>query len=289
MAQALILCRFIQFASAMLMWGIGVFRFGLASADLRIWPDWPGRVWSGLVGLNVASTVIWLTLEAGEAGDGWVDTINPDTVWALLGETAFGHVWLMRLALAAAMIGALVMNRPVMLSVLAAGNLASLALVGHAAMHEGWIGLVQRANQMVHLLAAGFWIGGLPALLSCLAALARPNQRQQAARALARFSGYGHLAVALVLLSGVVNVGLILGVGLPDLSSPYQRWLAAKIGLVALMVAIALCNRYVFVPRMSRGNGRAAVRAIALATVAEIVLGAAVLAMVSAFATFDPV
>ncbi len=289
MAQALILCRFMQFASAMLLWGIGAFRVGLASADLRIWPNWPGRIWSGLVGLNLASTVIWLMLEAGEAGDGWVETLSPDTIWALLRETAFGHVWLLRLVVAAALVASLVMRWPVALTVLAAGNLASLALVGHAAMHEGWIGLAQRANQMVHLLAAGFWIGSLPALLSCLPALARPDQRQQATRALTQFSGFGHLAVALVLLTGVANVGLILGAHLPTLGSPYRVMLAVKVGLVAVMVAIALCNRYVFVPRLSRGKGDAALRAIAVATVVEIILGAAVLALVSAFATFDPV
>ncbi|OIQ68456.1 inner membrane protein YebZ [mine drainage metagenome] len=95
--------------------------------------------------------------------------------------------------------------------------------------------------------------------------------------------------MALVLLTGVANVGLILGAHLPTLGSPYRVMLAVKVGLVAVMVAIALCNRYVFVPRLSRGKGDAALRAIAVATVVEIILGAAVLALVSAFATFDPV
>ena len=59
-----------------------------------------------------------------------------------------------------------------------------------------------------------------------------------------------------------------------------------KILTVTAMVMLALYNRYRLVPRPSLGP----IAALALKrnTVIEIVLGGAVLALVSAFATFEP-
>jgi putative copper export protein len=52
------------------------------------------------------------------------------------------------------------------------------------------------------------------------------------------------------------------------------------------MMTIALVNRYVTVPRLFKGP--AAFRGLVAGTIAEIVIGATVIALVSAFATFDP-
>lgn len=74
--------------------------------------------------------------------------------------------------------------------------------------------------------------------------------------ALRRFSMAGHLAVALVIATGAANTALILGKLPVNQTSPYQLLLAAKIILVFAMSAIALINRYVFVPQLVRGpNG----------------------------------
>ncbi len=48
------------------------------------------------------------------------------------------------------------------------------------------------------------------------------------------------------------------------------------------MLSIALLNRYVLTPRL-------AVRGLVIGTSAELLLGAAIVALVSAFATYDPV
>lgn len=60
-----------------------------------------------------------------------------------------------------------------------------------------------------------------------------------------------------------------------------------KSALVALMVVIALANRYLLVPGLAT-NGRRAERLLVRTTQAEIVLGALVLAAVSLFATWEP-
>ena len=62
--------------------------------------------------------------------------------------------------------------------------------------------------------------------------------------------------------------------------------LAAKLVLVATMVALALVNRYVLAPRL-KADGPAR-RALMQSCVAEVVLGAAVVALVSLFGLLDP-
>ena len=240
---------------------------------------------AALVLVLVASGFAWFGLEAGNAGSGWADVSNPAMWAALAGGTSFGQVWIWHLAVSLALLIALVLPRDIGRSALLTGSAAlliSLGLVGHAAMQQGAIGWEHRINHMLHLLAAGFWVGALPPLLACLLALRVPQRRDEATATLARFSGLGHAAVAVTLLTGILNTGLTLG-GLPtDFGSPYQALLALKIGLVAVMLSIALLNRYVLTPRL-------ALRGLIIGTSAELLLGAAIIALVSAFATYDPV
>ena len=51
--------------------------------------------------------------------------------------------------------------------------LASLGLVGHAAMQTGAEGVLHRMNHAVHLLTAGAWLGGLIPFAMCLRAYER--------------------------------------------------------------------------------------------------------------------
>lgn len=263
MDGALIAVRFLHYGAAMLLWG--QLAYGGA-------PKGRGALW----GLMMVTGVLWLMLEAGVAGDGWPSVTDPATIRALLADTAVGQAWAMHLALVALLGPALQYGNRA--PALAGAALASLALVGHAAMDDGLLGMAHRTNAALHLLAAGYWVGALPFVLLGL------RSGDEGPR-LMRFSRRGHLAVAVVLLTGVANALLILH-HLPDsLHSPYQRLLIAKIAVVAVMVGLALVNRYVFVPRLARG-GLAGLRR---GTLAEIVLGALALGLVSVFATFDPV
>ena len=137
------------------------------------------------------------------------------------------------------------------------------------------------------VLAAAMWVGALVPLWVCLRLGRKATHEADLATVLRRFSGSGHMAVALVLLSGIVDTYLVLGHAPLDFSSPYQTLLAAKIALVGFMVLIAIVNRYVVVPRQARGES-SGLRMLVRGTIAEIVLGGGVIALVSAFATFDP-
>ena len=69
--------------------------------------------------------------------------------------------------------------------------LVSPAFIGHAAMHEGTLGALHRANHAVHLLAAGYWFGCPAPLLVCLRYLQPPQWRSDAITTLIRFA-LGH-------------------------------------------------------------------------------------------------
>ena len=291
MDAALALCRLLHFAAAMLAFGAAGFAWALAPRRLAQALTPPVRRMVGAAILVAAATApIWLALEAGQMGEGWRDSLDPGAIGAVAFDTAFGRVWLWRMALALLLVGALAIGRhdrwpPV---TLAAGLfLASLGLVGHAAMIAGPAGVADRINHAVHLLCAGAWLGGLPPLILCLRRDADAGLRAEVGVALRRFSTMGQAVVALVVATGAVNAALTLEVWRIDLSSPYQALLAAKIAAVAAMIALAAINRYVFVPRL-KARRADALRAIARNSLAEIGLGIAALALVSVFAMLAP-
>ena len=98
--------------------------------------------------------------------------INADTVGLVLGKTEFGRLWILRFVLAMAL-GALLLSigrsaneqRRLRIAVgavlVAAAYLASLAWAGHAAAGQGSGRYVQIVSDVVHLLAAGGWLGAL--------------------------------------------------------------------------------------------------------------------------------
>jgi putative copper resistance protein D len=192
------------------------------------------------------------------------------------------------LAMALAVTAAVPEHRRVAATAIAAGFvLASLALTGHAVMHQGWLRLAQMANDALHVLAGGAWIGALIPLAVILRDFERPDRRLDAALALRRFSFAGHIPVALVVCTGAINTALILGRWPMEWTSPYQALLAAKIGLVALMTGIAIANRYGLVRRMKFAPA-ASIRMLANASMLELGLSLGVLALVSVLGTLQP-
>src|SRR3546814_16590590 len=83
-------------------------------------------------------------------------------------------------------------------------------------MDQGSIGWVHLSADIVHLLAAGAWIAAILALGTLLLRAHRSMVRDDAEhlhRALARFATVGTLAVALLVVTGLVNSWLLVGIG----------------------------------------------------------------------------
>ncbi|XBS68324.1 copper homeostasis membrane protein CopD [Acerihabitans sp. KWT182] len=283
--------RYIHVAAVMQLFGITLFSEYLAPAALR--QSLRGafaRTVRILAKFSLLTAAIVLALQSGQMGQGWSDTLRP-SVWLAVLHTDFGTVWGWHIsfALAAVLISGranLPPWRQRLLLAAASALLLTLALTGHTAMSLGLRGILQRINQIVHLFSAAWWLGCLVPLLWCLPLL-RQTAREDAMRALIRFSQSAHGAVALVILTGIINGYLILGQWPPDLSSLYQRMLMIKIAVVVVMVLLAVTNRYRVVPMMSRHPSRA-VHYLTILTLAELVLGNAVLILVSIFATLEP-
>jgi len=290
MEAALALCRLVHFAAAMTLFGATSFVVALAPPDLaRALTPATRAIAAAAIPIAALSALIWLALESASMAGDWSAFVDPQGIGAVLTDTAFGAVWLLRLFVAAALLVALALGQSgptLALVVSAALQLASLGLVGHAAMQTGAIGALHRANDVLHLLAAAAWFGGLPMFALSLKAYRNPSLSAGAASAMRRFSLWGQLDVALIVLTGIVNVALTSGLGALAPTTPYRMLLAVKLVVVATMIALALFNRYVLSPRLTRDG--LAQRALTRNCVAEIVLGAAVVALVSLFGLLDP-
>lgn len=155
-------------------------------------------------------------------------------------------------------------------------------MTGHAAASDGVAGLLCQANDGLHLIVAGAWLGALPYVLTLLPRLGEPETKA----ILIRYSGEGHLWVSIVLVTGLIATLWIFG-GLPlDWSVRYQLLWTLKVAITIAMIGLAIRNRCYLVPRL--GEGPEALTAIARATRAEIALGLAAVALVAWFGTLEP-
>ncbi|HCD5408168.1 TPA: copper homeostasis membrane protein CopD [Klebsiella oxytoca] len=279
--------RFIHFISLIVAFGCVLYGTWWAPVTLRrlmMQRFYP--LMRHLLLASALSALLMLMAQGGLMGSGWPDVWQP-AIWQAVAGTQFGSVWIWLILLALVAL-AVVWLKPRrsgrLLLVLFCAQLLLLAGVGHAAINDGWLGIVQRTNHAIHLFCVASWVGGLLPFIYCIR-LAHGRWRQAAISTMMRFSRYGHLAVAGAIASGAVNALLIQG-GLIS-ASPWGHMLLLKCALVAAMVVIALVNRYVLVPRMSAGGTRAE-QLIVRTTQIEIALGALALFAVSLFATWEP-
>lgn len=228
--------------------------------------------------------------------------VDRTAVGALLGGGAIGTAWVVRMA-ALAIAGGLalaVADRAWSLSLImtaAAVSLATLAWTGHGAMDEAAAGWIHLVADILHLVAAGAWVG---ALFGLLLLLARPVERVDVAhlrlthRALHGFGGIGTVVVAVVVVTGLVNSWLLVG---PDQvrglgASLYGRLLLAKLALFVGMLALASLNRYRLTPAfeqsIARDDHRGALVSLRLSLGVETACIVVILALVAWLGTLAP-
>jgi copper resistance protein D len=287
---ALALCRFAHFMAAMLTFGASAYLWLYASERLMVALSPVVRRLAFVASLvALVTAIVWLALESASMADDWSAALDPGAIGAVLTDTAFGHAWAAHLVLAAALVAVVAFGpraRWAATAIASAALLASLGLVGHAAMQTGAEGVLHRANHAVHLLTTGAWIGGLVPFAMCLRAFQRDDLRRDAVQAMMSFSFWGQFMVAAIVLTGIVNIALTSGRPPIPPTTPYRALLVAKIIIVGIMISLAVFNRFVLTPRL-----KASARALAVlrsTSAAEIALGSLVVALVSAFALLDP-
>jgi putative copper resistance protein D len=248
------------------------------------------------------SGILWLLFTVANMTGTLSDALDWTTLWSVVSETAFGQLWTARLALIAVLVG-LVEFQPAFLTrrqrlivpMLSAAVLASLAGVGHTQDNEGMSRAVQIGADSAHLLGAGAWLGGLLPLAFILE-MARPLSSKDdgldVGDVLLRFSGMGLVAVAVLAGTGLLNSLFLVGSFANLVQTPYGQLLLVKLSLFTGMVSLAALNRYWLVPSLM-GNTAAGQPASTLArlqwhVIGEQVLGLLVVLIVSALGTMEP-
>jgi putative copper resistance protein D len=238
----LALARGSYFAATLLLFGSCAFTYLLRARLPMILPlcDAPLR-WFLLL-LALASGCAWLGLAAAAMAD----AMDQHVVVAAATDTLFGQFFLARMAALTSLGLLMALGRGRAATVL----LAALALVLPAATsHAAAAGpagfaAIGAITDAVHLLTAGFWIGGLTVLL-LLFRRREPNMPL----ALSLFSDWAMVAVLLLMMTGLINGASILLGQQGTASLVYLSVLGAKLALVAAMIGLALVNRFRLMPR----------------------------------------
>ncbi|HGN1705767.1 TPA: copper homeostasis membrane protein CopD [Providencia rettgeri] len=288
--------RFIHFIAAILMCGMSIFAVVLCRNQFSYLL---GRHLNKSIFfcaiITVLTTFAWIMAQAGLMGDGWEDSVNWQIWQGVLG-TSFGQIWRWEL-LCAIVLSVVLCIKPVKLClnlilILSTILLGLHAFIGHAAMHDGIIGVLHQVNQFVHLISSAYWFGGLWPFLICIQFLRNKQELvqgmdKQIINTMMRFSRVGHIAVILVIITGIISSMTIL----PDWplkysGSEYQSLLWFKITLVLGMVVLALINRYYVVPNIKQ---RGRFNLLIINSWAELLLGTMAILAVAIFASYQPI
>lgn len=252
------LARALHFASLMTLFGACTFGW-IVQRRLQRDASLPRAVLLSCGGVALATALISVAFVAGEMSNGAAITFAPDTLGQVFTSTLYGHIAAARMSLLAAFLIIGLFSRPALQSVgsIVGGiALALLGLTSHAAA-SGSVAysLLRAAVDALHLLAGGFWIGGVAVLAF---AVWRTRRDRDGHIALLRlFSRWGAVAVAVLVIAGTINAFAILDIQGMRWSAVYLAWLAVKLALAGIMVALALTNRFGVLPGLMRGESDA--------------------------------
>ncbi|MYH72437.1 MAG: hypothetical protein F4153_07665 [Acidimicrobiia bacterium] len=242
------------------------------------------RRWVGVGGIVLTASAALASLNRAVVIEReWSALWSPDAIADAV-STHFGVAAGLRLAGGLALVVTLLRaaaNPPrqwTVVTALTGGALviASFAFDGHT-VTEG-PRLLHAIASVSHVSAAAVWTGGLVLLVDLL--WRRRRRGADVYRPLMRFSRMAASSLVLAGASGTAMAIIVLDRFADLWSTPWGRFLLAKIALVAVAAAIGGHNRWVLIPAMKE-NGQAAIhRRLRLAVVIEAValLGVAVVA-----------
>jgi copper resistance protein D len=250
--------------------------------------------WSLIAAL--LSALLWFWLEVASMSGLPLKNTSSASAWGtVLLATRFGRVWQLRLGLVAAafvlVASALAQVKArralvVALWLVSVVLLISLAWISHAAaatVHPFGV-----SGDMLHLCAAGFWMGGLVPLTVFLARV-RASLGETAVRVVRRFSALSLWCVSVLVVSGISNSWLLVGSIHALFTTLYGRLLLFKLILFATLIAIGARNRFLIKAKpLKAPAGRKMLSQLRRNVVCEACLGAAVVAIVACLGVTPP-
>ena len=160
-----------------------------------------------------------------------------------------------------------------------AGAGSALAVSGHAATASPqWL---TRPSVFVHGIGLAYWVGALVPL----AASARSHANSLAA-VLKRFSAAAVPVVGLLALTGIALACVQLGSASALVRTEYGILLSIKLGLVALLLALAALNRYRLTPALAADPART--RPLVLSVTGECLLALIIFGIVAGWRFTPP-
>jgi putative copper resistance protein D len=261
--------------------------------------------WALLLTLATGLLDLWRQT-AVATGLGFGGSLSVESLRAVLFETRYGAVWLVRHAvmLLVAMVAGLADQESdatdwwalrLELAGLGALSLAVTGAAGHAASAQQ-IPVAAIAVDAGHLLATGVWFGGLLPLVVCLrwaGTVPDPTGGRLAAAVVARFSAVGLASVVTLGLTGAVTAWVQVGSFPALFGTGYGRWLLLKLALVLLLTVTAAVNLLVLRPRLLRaatagGPAGTLLAQLRWTVLGELGLGAAILGVVGILGLTTP-
>jgi putative copper resistance protein D len=299
---SLISVRFALYIVLASLFGLSAFSlYGLRTGErskalaLRFWLGS-----SAVIGLLLST--VWLDIMASSMAGTPPWPIDQEAIGGLLTGSAIGAAWKVRMiALAIAAVAAMAAaGRSAGLAIVMAASavaLATLAWTGHGAMDENASGWVHLAADILHLIASGAWLG---ALFGLVLLVSRPAARVDAAhlsmthRALHGFGAIGTLVVATIVVTGLYNGWMLIGIGnvstLP--STLYGQLFILKMVLFIAMLGLAWLNRFRLTPTFERAiiahDANAALSALRSSLAIETACIITIFALVAWLGTLEP-
>ncbi|MHC5133426.1 copper homeostasis membrane protein CopD [Pseudomonas glycinis] len=280
-----IILRFALYVDLLLLFGLALFGLYSFNALLRFRPLLRGMAVTGAL-LSVAGLVLMTRAMSGETQ---LAALWPHLQMMLL-ETDVGLAWALRMTALA-----IVVIRPSLWPASLAGAiaLASLAWSGHGAMDEGWLRFWHFLSDILHLLAAGAWLGALLALVLMASGRIGDTRLRLIADAVKRFEWVGAVIVLTVSVTGVMNYLFIVGPRLDGvLFGTYGQLLAIKVLAFAVMLVLAALNRFHLGPSLQQslrdGQHLIAANALRRSVVMELALALLIVALVAWLGTLSP-
>jgi copper transport protein len=301
---------------------------GAMALPVAALPGVPVAIRATLRGLVLILTIAWLVValatvivliqQAQAASSASLTQVFGAPLHTLLFSTRFGHTWWLRAGATALAGAALLLLRrsgsdqrltlPACLlgAVAVESVMLSYSLNSHAAAATSAAGLAT-ASDLLHLTAAGIWVGGLAqfalAVPVCLRELDAEQRLRLLARAVPRFSVLASICVAVLIASGLYQAVRELP-GLDALwLSGWGRTLLIKLGLIVPLLLLGAANLLLVRPALARAagltpnpslnklkreDGRRLQRRFLAAVTAEALLGAAILAVVGVLVNQAP-